>query len=209
MYKKYVAMGDSITDKENFLPEIKRYYEWLSEWLKPKELEVLGVSGSTISDNTACMIDRINLVPKDCDLLTIYGGINDFGLNVPLGYLGDKNKKTFFGSLYQLFYKVMSLLPKTQIYFISHVHIGNEFFPEKNSFGFEQNIYEKAIHQMTNFFSIPHISLYCLSGINFFIPEMANLYSLDTLHPNSLGNLKIAQTIYNFIRNNNFKNFFK
>lgn len=198
MYAHYVALGDSITDNRTPYTS-KWYHDWLNEWWQPQKTTILGTAGSMVALGHDSMAKRCQQIPADCDILTIYAGINDFGRNQALGHFGDKTVETFYGALEQLFMKCMSAHPDMAIYFISHVHIGTDFFPQKNNFGLLQLDYEEAICRMTQNFGIPHLSLYHNAGFNFFIPTLAEKYSYDTLHPNDLGHYKIAQKIHSYI----------
>lgn len=193
----YCAIGDSITDRRNHFVDTW-YYDWLNRWWYPKALSLFAVSGATISGGFNSMTVYSRMVPASCDLLTIYGGINDFGRNQPLGQLGDATPDTFYGALDQMLSQTLQDHPQTAVYFISHVKIGRLFFPPVNPLGLHQADYEKAIADVTAAYSVPHLSLY-QSWLDFSIPEMAARYSLDTLHPNDAGQLVIARMIKDFI----------
>ncbi|MFD0896885.1 SGNH/GDSL hydrolase family protein [Loigolactobacillus binensis] len=194
----YCALGDSITDHRNHLVD-KWYTDWLDEWWQPTKTSLLAVSGSTISSEFDSMAERARMIPDTCDLLTIYGGINDFGRSQPLGRLGDSLNTTFYGALDQLLARVLREHPQTAVYFISHVHIGHAFFPVANAFGLQQSAYEEAIEQVTKVYGIPHLSLYH-SWLNFVDPELATRYSLDTLHPSDAGQYAIARMTADFVK---------
>ncbi|WP_129045347.1 SGNH/GDSL hydrolase family protein [Companilactobacillus metriopterae] len=193
MNSTYVALGDSITDSSNSYAT-KRYMDYLNEYYSFDEFLNLGVSGSTIGnlyDPFQSRLDELQVSPK---LLTIYGGVNDFGRDQPLGKYGDSNNQTFYGALYQLFQSVNRLNPEN-VLFISHAKIGNDFFEEVNSFGLHQIDYEKAIHKMTCGFHINHLSLY--DKIDFGGNDSS--LSDDSLHPNDKGQRFIYGEILNYL----------
>ncbi|MFD1319154.1 SGNH/GDSL hydrolase family protein [Loigolactobacillus zhaoyuanensis] len=194
----YCALGDSITDRRNQLVS-KWYQDWLVEWWQPAKTSLLAVSGSTVCAEFDSMAARSRMIPDDCDLLTIYGGINDFGRSQPLGRFGDTLNTTFYGALDQLLRSISREHPQTAVYFISHVRIGTDFFPATNQFGLQQADYEQAIAQVTAAYAVPHLSLYH-SWLNFATPSLAERYSLDTLHPNDAGQLAIAHLIDDFVK---------
>ncbi|MFC6171156.1 SGNH/GDSL hydrolase family protein [Loigolactobacillus jiayinensis] len=194
----YCALGDSITDRRNQLVA-KWYYDWLAEWWQLTKTSVLAVSGATVSAEFDSMAQFCQLIPAGCDTITLYGGINDLGRSQPLGQLGDTAPTTFYGALDQLLVRVLQAHPDAAVYFISHVRIGNAFFPPVNQLGLQQADYEAAIAEVTAAYGVPHLSLYH-SWLNFADPQMAAQYSLDTLHPNDAGQLAIAHLIDDFVR---------
>lgn len=194
----YFAMGDSITDPSNQLVK-KWYHDWLKEWWQPNQVSLLAVSGATINADYASMAQSCRLIPADCDRLTIYGGINDFGMSQPLGQLGNSDNVTFYGALDQLLRRVLQAHPQMAVYFVSHVKIGHDFFPTTNQLGLQQAAYEEAIAAVTAAYSVPHLSLY-RSWLNFADPVMAAQYSIDSLHPNDAGQLVIAHMIDEFVQ---------
>lgn len=201
MYQHLTVLGDSITDRRNHYAH-QWYYDWLADWLAIPQVTNLGISGSTVAMPYDPMVQRWQAIPKSTDLLLIYAGINDFGRGTLLGAPDDLTSSTFYGALHRLLQQVKQNYPQTQIYFISHVAIGTDFFPATNQWGYQQYHYEQAITALTHTVDIAHISLYQHPELAFTIPEQATHLSLDTLHPNDAGQLAIAKVLYQTIQKN-------
>ena len=45
----------------------------------------LGVSGSTLAHGYRSMSERLDSIPRDCTVLSVWGGTNDYTHDVPLG----------------------------------------------------------------------------------------------------------------------------
>lgn len=78
---KITVMGDSLTAASNLSEEDRAKYAYpvlLQEILGCKEVVNLGIGGSTISSLGAdSMVERWNDVPKDSDIIIVFGGSND------------------------------------------------------------------------------------------------------------------------------------
>lgn len=198
-YQHLTVLGDSITDQRNHYAH-KWYYQWLAEWLTIPTITNLGISGSTIAQPYDPMVERWQAIPESTDLLLIYAGVNDFGRDVPLGQFGDQSTVTFYGALQKLLGQITKRYPQATVYFISHVHIGTDFFSTVNQGGYQQQDYEQAIAQVTDLFGVQHISLFNESALSFADAQQAAELSLDSLHPNDAGHEKIAQFLRTKIR---------
>lgn len=105
---KITILGDSITTANNLDDEEKAKYAYpviLQEILGCKEIVNLGIGGSAVSRAGAyAMVERFSDIPKDTDILIVFGGSNDclFENKWQFGHLEyDKRmtKETFCGDL--------------------------------------------------------------------------------------------------------------
>ena len=94
---KWNVLGDSITSTDY---ANKRYWEYISDEIG---IEVInyGISGSRIAvsqghDQPMC-IRYSNM--NDADIITVFGGTNDFSSNVTLGDITSTDTQTFYGAL--------------------------------------------------------------------------------------------------------------
>lgn len=105
---KITILGDSITAGSNLTPEEQVKYAYpvlLQEILGCKEVVNLGVGGSAVSRvGHYAMVDRWADMPKDTDILIVFGGSNDclFENKWDFGHIEydlRMNKETFCGDL--------------------------------------------------------------------------------------------------------------
>jgi len=105
---KITVMGDSLTAASNLSEEDRAKYAYpvqLQEILNCKEVVNLGIGGSTISSlGPDAMVERWNDIPKDSDIIIVFGGANDmlfenkwqYGI---LDYKQRMKEETFCGDL--------------------------------------------------------------------------------------------------------------
>lgn len=105
---KITVMGDSLTAASNLSEEDRAKYAYpvqLQEILNCKEVVNLGIGGSTISSlGPDAMVERWNDIPKDSDIIIVFGGANDmlfenkwqYGI---LDYNQRMKEETFCGDL--------------------------------------------------------------------------------------------------------------
>lgn len=99
------CLGDSITEGINGKTgqaDGLTYPQVLKEALGAEEVYNLGIGGSTIGDYWAsAMVNRYMEIPKDTDIIIVYGGINDVfsGTDVTMGNLEELEDNTFCGDL--------------------------------------------------------------------------------------------------------------
>jgi len=87
--------GDSITSQGLWQPYVVSQLEFIKQNNYGKSRTL--VSGDL---NSAMWQDaRIDKISKDSNVILFMGGTNDWTHNVPLGILGSKDTKTFYGAL--------------------------------------------------------------------------------------------------------------
>lgn len=200
-FDKPTWLGDSITEI-NSKASI-HYHEIIAQKWGAKTSTNMGISGSTIGNKSDPMSVRFEKIPADTDFISVFGGVNDYGLNQPLGELGDTTNDTFYGALYVLLNGLQAHFPTIPKIFISPMHIGSEFggnfTSTVNGLGLTQDVYEQAIVEMTCKFGVPHLSLFSDMGVTFAVKQQSDYYSADSLHPNNAGHEIIADKILQFL----------
>lgn len=115
---KITIIGDSLTQGSNLDEEERAKYSYpviLQEILGCKEIVNLGIGGSTISAlGDYAMVERYKDIPKDSDIIIVFGGSNDMLFENKWDY-GDleyekriKEDPTFCGDLDTLLSKIES-----------------------------------------------------------------------------------------------------
>ncbi|MCT8386139.1 SGNH/GDSL hydrolase family protein [Leuconostoc mesenteroides] len=108
----------------------------------------------------------------------------------------------FYGALHVLLNGLQTKFPTVPKIFISAQHIGDKFPGFRstvNDLGFTQDQYEEAIIKMTSKFGVPHLSLFSDMGVTFAVDAQADVYSVDSLHPNNAGHEIIADKVLKFL----------
>jgi hypothetical protein len=184
--KNWLAIGDSITYANKYQPLVQ-------SGLKIKSVQTDAVPGRPVKP----MAD--NLTPdslKNIDLITVFGGTNDYGSNKILGTIkDDKNQDTFYGNLKNVIEKINAHKPKkATVVFFTPLKRGafknQPVYPNPNLSGYKLDDYVNAEKQVCKLYSIPVIDLFHKSGL-----EVDNLskYTVDNLHPNDRGHQMIAK----------------
>lgn len=198
-YNKPTWLGDSITEINS--KASVHYHEIIAAKWNSTTSTNMGLSGSTIGNLYDPMSVRYTQIPADTDFISVFGGVNDYGRNQPLGKYGDTTNDTFYGALYVLLNGLQTQFPTVPKIFISPMHVGNDYFSSTvNGLGLTQDAYEQAIVEMTRKFGVPHLSLFSDMGVTFAVKPQSDYYSSDSLHPNNSGQTLIAEKILSFLK---------
>lgn len=186
--KNWYAIGDSITYANKYQQLVKNRLGM--NWVKTDA--VPGRPVLRMADNITA--DSL----RNIDLITVFGGTNDYGSNKPLGTIHDsQNKDTFYGNLEYLVEKISENKEKSATVVFMTPLIRGQFknqpiYPNPNFAGYTLEDYVKAEKQVCKKYSIPVIDLFHKSGIS---RKNLELFTLDNLHPNDAGHEMIAKVI--------------
>lgn len=174
------CLGDSITE-ENGTASVK-YYQHIFGNNYMKAVNIYGYSGRCIqkknSSDTDCMSIMYTTMTNDADIVTVFGGTNDFHLaEGGLGSIGDLTTTTFYGALDVLIKGLTTKYPTATILFITPLQR-----TAGGSYG-DRNIkdYANAVVQMCAKYSIPCLDVFHGGGFNPAI--QGTTYCDDGLHP--------------------------
>jgi lysophospholipase L1-like esterase len=194
--KKYNALGDSITEANG--QATNKYYQHLLVWNNLSRVRQYGYSGRCIqkknASDTDCMSTMYASMDDDADLITVFGGTNDWHLSeYGLGLMGDTTNITFYGALDVLIKGLTAKYPtKTIAFFTPLQRTQSGSYPARNL-----EDYANAMIAVCRKYSIPCLDLYHDGG---FCPAIQGAtYSTDGLHPNNAGHLIIAKKMYSFL----------
>lgn len=197
--KKWLAIGDSITYNNKYQSKVVSLCKIAKVTTDASPGQQLGAMTDRLtSENTA-----------NIDLITVFGGTNDYGENKPLGTINDdKTKNTFYGNIKKVIDRIQTLTPKARIVFFTPLMRGKVasqpnqsfYYPAPNGIGIKLEQYVQAIKDVCGEKSIQVIDLFSNSGI-----DLNNLseYTVDNLHPNDAGYDKISKVISDSLNNNN------
>lgn len=213
--KKIACLGDSITEGDSgegglidsYVPRLKKYIG--------TNAQNFGKSGAWITKKTDDDISFVNRVGaiEGQDVVTIFGGINDFQWNAPLGTMADTadTPTTFYGALKYVITTLSANNPKAKLMLITpmkttkfkyHTYDDNGNLM-RNANGNTQLDFVNAIKQVGEYYSIPVLDMYSCSNYSPYLPSQVghDNFTADGLHPTAHGYERIAQTIGHAINN--------
>jgi lysophospholipase L1-like esterase len=147
-------------------------------------------TGSTQINSSMSVDDRINTIPTDTQLITIFGGRNDYGQNVPLGAITDTVDTTFYGALQIMINKIHTRIPNARKVILIPIYSSDD--GTVNSVGKTFDDYRNAIKQIAYLYGYPVIDLKANTGIN---KLNSTAYLSDGIHPNDAGGQRIAEVV--------------
>ena len=214
--KTICFLGDSITEGHG-ASDVSNCYASLFQKRHPEcKVVNLGFSGTRIAEQITkpYNIDnpqwdenpfytRVNKIPDNTDVICVFGGTNDFGHgDASLGKLGDDTLCTFYGAVRDLITRLINKFPFAKIIFFTPLHRREELEPKKKADGNHTLIeYVNAIRQTCEYFSIPVLDLYKISGLQPEIEIIQQTFMPDRLHPNDNGYKVLTDIIENYLIN--------
>lgn len=206
--KKINFLGDSITEGVGTSAENKIFLNIIKERCGLAEARNYGIAGTRIADYIGkdpgdwgeSFASRFGEMDDDADAVVVFGGTNDFGHgNAPLGSFGDSEPNTFYGALGALMSGLIEKYPNAQIIFMTPLHRREELKKNPNSKRVFKD-YVCAIREMAEYYSIPVLDLYAVSGIQPCIESQRTRLCPDGLHPSDLGHERIANCLESFLK---------
>ena len=140
----------------------------------------------------------------DADIVVVFGGTNDFGHgDAAFGSMTDRTDKTFYGALHVLYRKLFERYPNAQLVVMTPTHRLSEEDRDWNELGIRRvgilADYVEAIRQVAEYYAIPVLDLWRVSGIQPKVDILKEKYMPDGLHPNDAGHELIANKLIGFL----------
>ena len=207
---KINCLGDSITWGDDGTGAGGPAISWTSHIAAltgAAEVRNYGVKGSRIAlkaDRSDSFVERCDAMDFDADVIVVFGGVNDFSRNVPLGTAGtagDVDPATFYGALDMLIRGLTAHVPQVRLVFMTPCKtcgIPAKDIPgsfEPNHLGLTQAAYVQAMREVCDHYPVPVIDLYASSGVSPYLPEHRTLYMPDGLHYSPAGYELLARRI--------------
>ena len=149
----------------------------------------IGASGATVPD-VRSFCNYYTSLPSNANLVTVFGGVNDFLLGVPLGSSSSTDKSTFYGALNVLADGLKSKYPSKRITFFTPIRIGGHATANKS--GHTLKDYRNAIVTVCNNKGLEVLDLYSLDSMDADKSVSNYMGDWDTTHPNGNGQQVIA-----------------
>ncbi len=218
------CLGDSMTEG---VGTTKAYHQWFSQLCGFKTINVYGLGGS-------CIAPKVDEVPTweagiesfyeryedmgAADVITVFGGVNDWTTGRELGSINDDTTNTFYGAMKALCAGLIAKYPSGNIYVFSSPQCDYINRPANdlagtawagntegyNRKGYKLQDYANAMAEVCAIYGVPFCSLtnnlfYGLSGVLGNHKGTSGVYGSDALHPNMAGHAKIAMRMADFI----------
>ena len=183
--KTMACIGDSITygfcGDHSKPPFTKNYPNCVKSFLGLKEVYNYGACGCLLARvpdaSYTSMIDKIDLIPANTDIISVFGGINDFVSYVPMGDINSTDEYTIYGALNAIAYKLTTGFENSFVFFITPLDIGEENLITVNNTLYSVEDVCTAIKEVGEKWNIPVYDANSNAG---FDPE---LHSFDGCHP--------------------------
>jgi lysophospholipase L1-like esterase len=211
--QKVGILGDSITAG---VGTTRVYHSWLKDILGYTAVENYGIAGSSITKKTGSFpswdtfesfSERFDSqMANDLDEIIVFGGVNDWISDRPLGKFGDTDKTTFYGACDSLFKGLRSKYLGKNIYIFGPMQndwtkrTANEGSKDgRNRSGLFLEQYSEAMKQVAKKYAIPFCDMYHEMFYPF-TEGFTQKYMPDNLHPNEAGHELMANKMANFIK---------
>lgn len=218
--KQVVVLGDSIT--WGAFTEGNIWWQELGQLLGCKLVAGYGVRGSCFSVTSDYgmenepMSQRWKSLPTDADVYLVFGGTNDYGHGSNLGTIEDVTDVSFYGAMHQIITGIQTTNPNARLVFLTPLRRygfgvtadGKQLLHDTmpNAVGHTLRDYREAIFNKCAMHGISVIDTYTISGFDFsegqdgIHPFHENAigkspWTVDGLHPNTEGHLKLAERI--------------
>ena len=159
------------------------------------------LTGSEISDGGRAIdsfVERYTSLNSNADLVTIFGGVNDWMHNyIPLGNYDDTTtSRSFYGALNTLLPGIKTQCPNARVIFILPLRVRTGYLPnDVNDFGLTLQDYRQAIKNKCIQYGVDYIDLWDAEGLN---PDKdTNNFQSDGLHPTVAGHVVLKDYLIN------------
>lgn len=203
-------LGDSITAGAGASSYDKSYVPVFAE-LSGAEAKNYGIGGTRIARQVNIIGDnqydrdflmRVDEMDADADIVIVFGGTNDYGHgDAPMGNFESRDVKTFYGAMHCLCIQLLNKYPNADILFMTPLHRADEdaFVSDAGISKLPLLKYVSAIKEVAEYYALPVLDLYSVSGIQPKVDVIKELYMPDGLHPSDKGARRIAEKLYGFL----------
>ena len=202
-------LGDSITAGSRVSCPENYFWNVLKRECGLAEARGYGHGGTRLSlepgqTDLYDFLTRLHTMDDDADVVVIFGGTNDFGhCDSPLGSMSDRTQCSFYGACHLLFSSAIEKYPNATIVILTPLHRCNEDNIRgdgaKTNYLAPLRAYVDVIREVAEYYSLPVLDLYRVSGIQPKVDIIKEKYCPDGLHPNDAGHARIAQRLKGFL----------
>ena len=147
---------------------------------------------------------RAGQMDPDADVV-VFGGTNDFGHgDAPMGTMEDRTVDSFYGALRTLYLSLLNRFPRSSIVILTPLRRTTEDMPVSQSGRFFRHYplknYVRAIREVAEYYALPVLDLFAVSGLQPRVEVINEAYFLDGLHPKADGHKILAHQVMAFLR---------
>ncbi len=206
-------LGDSITEGCGTTGSDKSYHQVLAKNAGMKIARNYGVGGTRIAEQmdkshddpkwNRSFCERFSSMDEDASLIVVFGGTNDFGHgDAPLGSMTDRTPETFYGACHYLMEGLINKYPYATVVIMTPIHRCSEdvILNERGIRTAPLKEYVRIIKEVAEYYALPLLDLWSVSGIQPRVEINKKLYCPDGLHPNDLGHELIAKRLEGFLK---------
>ena len=204
--KKINFLGDSITEGVGTACPEEIYLNLMKEAEGLAEARNYGISGTRLAVQSGPDVwgpaysVRYTEMDDDADIVVVFGGTNDFGHgNAPIGQFSDRVNTTYYGACHVLMQGLIEKYPAATIVFMTPLHRSSEDEPSMGN-GLPLKRYVEIIREVAEYYALPVLNLYAVSGIQPRVEALREKYCPDGLHPNGEGHKRIASRLTGFLK---------
>lgn len=204
--KKWCCVGDSLTEINS--TTTKRYFDYVKDETGI-EIRNMGVSGTGYArhkESGKAFYQRIESVPTDADVVTIFGSGNDGSAGLPIGGPSDNGTDTLCGCINKTIDTLYGILPTVPLGIVSPTPWGWQTPDDEECFMYK---YSNALKAICERRGIPFLDLFRQSAFRTMKDGAVNEETHDLLfsndpagnctHPNELGHQLIAPKFRAFL----------
>lgn len=207
--KTVAFLGDSITEGVGASCVENRFTDVFARLTGGVALNY-GVSATRIARQKVVTEDlcdrdfnmRVEEMDASADVVVVFGGTNDFGHgDAPIGKFTDNTVYTFYGALHVLYRQLLERFPEKDIIVLTPLHrlSENVTINERGIPCEPLKKYVEAIREVAEYYSLPVLDLWKMSGMQPSVDVIREKYMPDGLHPSDLGAAKIADKLRDFL----------
>lgn len=181
-YKKILTIGDSLTNATGGGDSTIRWQNILTSILKMEGHSRSGAIGLTVADigGSGSIYSAVQALTTetDVDIISFWGGTNDWSNDVPLGDFDTEIAKTtsdattFYGACIECVKKIITLYPTKRIFCVGttprYINVDADEYSNDtpNNINLYLLDYVDALKKVAEYFGLPFLDLYRTSGIN-------------------------------------------
>ena len=198
---KWCVLGDSLTEKNS--RALKNYHDYISE-KEGFNVVNCGVSGTgymRTKENNTAFYQRVNTIPTDSDIVTIFGSGNDLSLIDSLGLPTDTTTDTICGCINETIKLIFKRLPGVKLGIISPCPWGS--YPTNVNDNAMMK-YSKAMEEVCKRWGVPYLDLYHTSNMRPWDETFKNMFykrdNGNSVHPDEDGHKLFYNRIGSFVK---------
>jgi len=201
--KKIACLGDSVTEAANLL-EVPDYEQYtyptrLKEILNCEEMTNLGIGGSSYGRYWAdAFCDRYQAIPKDTDIIIVFGGYNDgYCLHEDMiGSMDNRDPQTLYGAVNDLMKGLTEDYPNAEIVFMTPLpNLLHDVLRKERPELLSQTVIVDCVKSLAEEYGIDIIDAYNANFMDSHDADIVASYIPDSVHPNEEGYEVLAEHV--------------